>query len=367
MGNRLIRKLLSGFESPEEIFTADSGRLGKTAGVGSVTAGNIAAFDRWDEVDEILHESTRHGTSLLAVSDPDYPPLLREIYDAPPVLWIRGDPALLASPGLAVVGTRKFNLYGQNQAEIWSSRLAGSGLTVVSGLAYGIDTISHRAALGADGRTIAVLGSGINRIYPESNKGLAERIVESGGAVVSEFLPGTPPVPQNFPVRNRVVSGLSLGVLVIQSGMKGGSMITARTALDQNREVFVIPYNLEQKGGAGNNHLIQTGQGKLVQALDDILAEIAFTPDSIPAAGGGRNAKDYVLTKAQYQICSLLSGGGLQIDTLSEKTSRPAFDLFPLLLELEMEGVVVQQGGKYFRLNPDYSRHLDTAFSGGNK
>jgi DNA processing protein len=353
IGIQRIRQLLKYFESPEEIFKGNHRKIRQIDGLGPAIATEINRFHKWDDVDQILKQTERAGSQLISFNDYEYPPLLKQIYDAPPLLWVRGHPDVLSEDGIAVIGTRNADRYGRIQAEKWTEYLADHGLTVISGLAYGVDTIAHSIAVKRKSKTVAVLGSGINWIYPEQNVKLADRIIDCGGAVISEFPPGTKPDAGNFPVRNRIVSGLSLGVLVVQSGIKGGSMITARSALDQNREVFVIPHNLDQKQGDGNHYLIRTGQGKLVETIEDIFEELQIESAQSINDKKADVPKKWVsasLTDEQIHICKTLENGYSQIDQLAEETGKSTHELLPLLLELEMGGYVVQSAGKYFEL-----------------
>lgn len=338
--------------SASDIFRMHPDHIRRCRNTTPAIAVSISSFDRWHEVDDILERTEKADAKIITISDPEYPEKLRELYCYPSVLWVKGDTDALSNPGLAIVGTRNADRYGRKQAEAWSRRAVGAGLTVVSGLAYGVDTIAHESAVKSGGITTAILGSGIDRIYPASNRGLVREIISSGGAVATEFPPGTRPFPANFPRRNRIVCGLSLGVLVIQSDVRGGSMITARIALDENREVFVIPHSLEQNRGRGNNYLIKAGQGKLVQEMEDVLDEILFQPVSHPA-GYGKDVhtwRERSLTQEQKEICRTLSRGELQIDNIAEITGRQSFELLTQLLELEMDGIIVQRAGKYFEL-----------------
>lgn len=340
-------------EDASDLFRCSIRELTKTDGIGESVAGNLVRFSDWKQVDRILLQTEKSGARLIALDDEHYPELLRHIYDPPLILWIRGSSDALVTPGIGVVGTRRPGRYGLVQTVEWVKQLVNSSITVNSGLAYGVDTAAHREALDAGGKTVAVLGSGINVIYPGRNSGLAKRITEQGGALITEYLPDTPPDAVNFPGRNRIVSGMSHGVLVVESGIKGGSMITARYALDQNREVFVVPHPLGYPGGEGCNYLIRTGQGKLVQSPDDIFDEL-----SIGSSEAGRSShnrpkeawKKLELNPSQIEICEALSMGKLHIDTLCERLNLPGYKVLPVMLELEMRGAVRQSAGKYFEL-----------------
>ena len=352
-GLRRVKTILQATQVTDasDIFKMKLPDLLRIDGFGEHIAKNLTTFDGWKQVDKVLEKTEKCGAELLAFDDENYPPMLRHIFDPPPILWLKGDKTVLSSPGLAVIGTRQPGKYGLEQTAYWTKLLVQKNICINSGLAYGIDAKAHQTAVDANGKTVAVLGSGIDFIYPRKNSRLAEQILETGGAVLSEFPPGTAPDAVNFPARNRIVSGMSHGVLVVESGVKGGSMITARSALDQNREVFVVPHPLGYMKGEGCNYLIRTGQGKLIQSLADILDEISIQtepgPDSVEIKTGW---KDLELSKEGVEICILLEKKELHIDQLSEATGKSAFKLLPLLLELEMTGAVKQKAGKYFEV-----------------
>jgi len=257
LGAQRIRKLLQGVEHPQLIFRLKRHELESIRDIGPKTADDILTFNAWDEVDRILEKTDRIGAEIMTYWDDDYPALLRQIYDPPIMLWIRGDRKVLDTAAVSIVGTRKAGTYGRKMADRFATELVEQGLTIISGLAYGIDGVAHRATVKAGGKTVAVLGSGIDWIYPSDHKGLASEIIQTGGAVISEFPLGEAPEMGNFPVRNRIVSGMSLGTLVVASGIEGGSMITAKSALDQNREVFVIPHSIGHPNALGCNSLIK--------------------------------------------------------------------------------------------------------------
>lgn len=343
----------TGVEDPSELFNMKIPDLLRFDGFGEHIAKNFVEFDEWKKVDSILEQTEKTGAELISIDDPHYPPLLRHIFDPPLLLWVKGNKEVLISDGVAVVGTRRASKYGLSQAKEWAGKLTGAGLCVNSGLAYGVDAASHRAALESGGKTIAVLGSGIDVIYPAKNRGLALDIIKKGGAIITEFQPGAAPDAVNFPERNRIVSGMSHGTLVVESAVKGGSMITARSSLDQNREVFVIPHPLDSLGGQGCNYLIRTGQGKLVQSMDDILVEISVHTDSDPQKveeDTGKKWESLDLDELSKEICQLLTENELHIDQISEKIEKPVHALLPTLLDLEMKGAIKQKAGKYFEL-----------------
>ncbi|HLR33289.1 MAG TPA: DNA-processing protein DprA [Fodinibius sp.] len=359
LGAQRIRLLLQHVDHPQDIFRLDRGQLQTIYGIGPKTAEDIVSFDDWSRVDDILTKTERVGAKLMTYWDDEYPPLLREIYDPPILLWINGNREALRTDSIAIVGTRRAGQYGKEAAQHFARELTKEGLTVISGLAYGIDGAAHRATVEAGGCTVAVLGSGIDNIYPSKHKKLAADIVDSGGAVVSEFPLGTPPDAGNFPVRNRIVSGMSLGTLVAASGIDGGSMITAKLALDQNREVFVVPHPIGTPNSIGCNSLIQRGMGKLVQSAADILEEIEVHIDRQTGkqADGEKKAgaqsttwKSLDLDELSIRICKALEEDAIHIDHLAEQLEMKTHQLMPKLLELEMEGCIRQTAGKNFEL-----------------
>jgi DNA processing protein len=354
LGAQRIRLLLQSVEHPQLIFRLDRHELESIRGIGPKTANEVVTFNEWDEVDRILEKTENTGAEIMTYWDEDYPNLLREIYDPPLMLWIKGDRKVLDTEGIAIVGTRKAGKYALNMADKFARGLVEQGLTIVSGLAYGVDGAAHKATVEAGGKTVAVLGSGIDWIYPSDHKGLSSKIVETGGAVISEFPLGTAPEMGNFPVRNRIVSGMSLGALVVASGIDGGSMITAKSALDQNREVFVIPHPIGHPNAIGCNSLIKRGMGKLVQNVDDILSEVKvhITPkeDKVDSEPKEKNWKSRDLDELSTKICKTLEKNSLHIDNLAEQMEMETHQLMPKLLELEMEGCIRQTAGKNFEL-----------------
>lgn len=350
MGAQRITRLLKRYSEPERIFKSSYRELTRIEGIGDGTARQISNFNDWKRVDRIIEQSEKTNVWLLSYADENYPERLKHIYDPPVLIWGKGNQQALNKPGIAIIGTRNPGPYGREMAEDFTRSLRGKGLSIISGLAYGIDTIAHRVCCEQGGVTVGVMGSGIDWIYPSSNKKLVERMLENDGALITEFPPGTKPDAGNFPVRNRVVSGLSLGVLVIESGVTGGSMITARLALDQGREVFVIPHPANTKTGEGCNVLIQRGHGKLVQNVDDVLIEIDVYVDAGKSAAPVSGWKNATLSKQETTVCSSLENGDKHIDELSEETGLPGHKLLPVLLNLEMQGLVKALAGKRFKI-----------------
>jgi len=268
MGPTRCRRAVRQLGSAERVFHAS---LTELEGVGMPPEAAQFCFDgrAWAAAIDEEGRVNEQQASFLTPQDADYPERLLEIYDPPPVLWVRGDARLLARPGIAVVGTRQPTPYGSGMAEMLSRDLARRGMLIMSGMARGIDSCAHKGALEAGGATVAVWGTGIDVIYPKENKRLAEQIIAQGGAIVSEFPLGTFPAPQNFPIRNRTLSGMSIGVLVVEAGEYSGTRITARCALDQGRDVYAVPGNATNKNAWGPNTLIKQG-AKLTVTWEDI-------------------------------------------------------------------------------------------------
>lgn len=356
LGAKRIKQLIQQFPDVTRIFSLSRAELRSVEGIGEASALSILSFDNWAEVEAILKRTQVLKANILTIADRKYPSLLKQIYDPPPVLWYKGNVDALARKGVAIVGTRNTTAYGRKMAKKFASELAENGWAINSGLAYGIDAIAHQAAVDANSVTVAVLGSGIDYLYPTSHTALANQIINKGGAVITEFPPGTKPDAGNFPVRNRVVSGLSYGVLVIESGIQGGSIITADLALDQNREVFALPHSLENPSGTGCNYLIKTGAAKLVQTVDDILEELpgevihSKKEEGLPAKETISNWRTLELDELSQKICALLEQGEQQVDAIGDSLEVGTSQLLVTLLQLEMQGVVVQKAGKIFSL-----------------
>jgi DNA processing protein len=276
------------------------------------------------------------GLHLIAWNDASYPAALSVIVDPPPVLWVRGNPAVLTSRAVAIVGSRAGSPYGLAVAERLAADLAGGGIVVVSGLARGIDSAAHRGALAGKGTTVAVLGCGADVIYPAEHRELARQI-ETGGAIVSELVPGTPPQKQFFPLRNRIISGLSRAVLIVEAGEKSGSLITARCALDQGREVLAVPGNVLTARNRGGHALLKDG-AKIVESAVDILEELG-----LPSRGTRRGAEP-----EDPVLAGLPAGESCDLDALAERTGLASSRLLPRLFELELAGLVRRVGGGRF-------------------
>lgn len=341
IGGETQRKLLAAFGLPEAIFAA--GRSAVRGVIGDKAADLLFDSDVSEAVAQALAWAKAPEHHLLTLADAGYPPRLLETPDPPNVLYVRGDPALLATPAIAIVGSRNATPGGVQTAEAFAKALAAGGLTIVSGLALGIDAAAHRGALAARGKTVAVIGTGIDRLYPARNRDLALAIAEHG-AIVSEFPLGTPALAANFPRRNRIISGLSRGVLVVEAAPQSGSLITARLGAEQGREVFAIPGSIHSPVARGCHQLIKQG-AKLVETAQDILEELRWaTPMPLAATDAPANSDDPLLAALGHDPCSL--------DDLAARTGRPADDLLGALLTLELDGrIATLPGNRYQRLN----------------
>jgi len=359
VGSVAFRNLLSVYGSPRRVFEAALPELEQAAGLNHKTARNIKEFRGWERARTELDRAEREGVSIVTCEDPAYPERLRRIYDPPPLLYIKGSLDAADIP-VAVVGSRNASPYGRYVTERLCRELAQRGVTVVSGLARGIDTCAHRGALAGRGRTIAVMGCGIDVIYPPENRKLHGEIASSG-AVVTEFPFGTEPDRPHFPARNRIISGLSLGVLVVEAGEKSGSLITARCALDQNREVFAVPGSIDLPGSRGTNKLLRQG-AKLVENVEDILEEILpqlecptasrpATTEGLSSRAGGVPADKpglEVLTDQESRLLGFITEKPQDADTLINRTGLAAAEALSLLLSLELKGYIRQLPGKRF-------------------
>jgi DNA processing protein len=358
LGPTRARKLVEHFGNPEAVFHASLTELEGT-GIKAVSAQSIATGKSAELAQEEIARANAAAATVVTLEDPRYPSRLKEIYDPPLVLYTRGNPDVLMQPGIAMVGTRHPTPYGSGMAERLACDLATQGLTIISGMARGVDTASHRGAIAARGRTIAVFGTGVDVIYPKENSRLSEQILSFGGALISEFPMGSEAFPQNFPIRNRILSGMSVGVLVLEAAEYSGTRITARCALEQNREVFAVPGNVTNKNSWGPNTLIKQG-AKLVATWEDVWEDLpaevklALTPPPSPESGGTTSASlfpDEGLPPHEKRILSLLKADeATHIDELVERleTEMSSSEIFAALFELELSGKVRQMPGKNF-------------------
>lgn len=296
----------------------------------------------------VLARATQQRVTPVAWSDAAYPPALAAIHDPPPLLWVRGDAACLLHPAVAIVGSRAGTPYALAMAERLAGDLAAAGVLVVSGLARGVDSAAHRSALAAGGRTAAVLGSGVDVAYPREHAALADDVAR-GGAVVSELAPGTRPLPWFFPLRNRIISGLSRAVVVIEAGEKSGSLITARCALEQGRDVLAVPGNVLTGRNRGGHALLRDG-AKIVESADDILDELGLgpmnPPTSLVASEPGTASRRQ--TSRDPVLEALVPGEACDLDGISARSGLSTARVLPRLFELEMQGLIRRAGGGRF-------------------
>lgn len=342
-----FKKLVERFGDARKAFSASESDLGRVPGLGRKGIRGLLRFSGWDEVRKELHCAFDAGIEVLPYDDPDYPPRLRAIADPPSFLYVKGEIRPEDANAIAVVGSRNASPYGLKMARDLCHALAALGFTVVSGMARGIDGQAHEAALSAGGRTIAVLGSGADVVYPREHKALYQRIGENG-AVISEFPLGTPPLAQNFPYRNRLISGLALGVVVVEATEKSGSLITARLALEQGREVFAVPGEAGRSRSRGTHGLIRQG-AKLVEGVEDILEEVApqlvgalkkdARGPALRAAGLGADAQ---------RVLELIGAEALHVDEIAERSGLSPARVLEILLRLEIDGLLQQLPGKRF-------------------
>lgn len=337
--------LMEKFGSPEKAMKASIAELTSIPGISRRLAENLrSAFFLPDAPhEEEIRLAKREGVRIIGLGMPEYPELLSRIPDPPPILYVKGD---LPSDAVAVaiIGSRNASRYGLENAFSIAGDLARSSLLVVSGLARGIDAAAHEGALAAGGKTIAVLGSGLGRIYPPENGKLAEKIAENG-ALISPFAMKTPPDAMNFPARNRIISGLSLGVAVIEAAERSGSLITARLAAEQGREVFALPGNVRSGKSTGSHRLLKEG-ACLVESAEDILNELQILPRSIPKNIPVEEKNSLALPETT--VLKALDSYPVHIDTLAFQTGIAAGRLSAILLTLELQGMVVQHPGKHF-------------------
>lgn len=353
VGNVTFPALVDKFVSLPAIFTTPAPQLATTPGISKKTAAAIACFKGWDKIKRELDRTIKAGIRIITYQDELYPAKLRNIYDRPAFIYVKGN-LTKDEINIAMVGSRLASTYGKYTTERISRELAIKGITIVSGLARGIDAAAHRGALTGQGRTIAVMGSGLDVIYPPENKKLFAEIVQRG-AVISEYQLGTPPLANNFPARNRIISGMSYGVVVVEAGEKSGSLITARLALEQGREVFAVPGSIDYAGARGTNKLIKQG-AKLIENIDDILEDIlpqiertaplaASSTESFGAIPPPITAK---LSAIEQVIIDLVSTNHLHVDEIIAATALSPADALSSLMSLELKGIIQQHPGKFF-------------------
>ncbi|CAN2048101.1 DNA processing protein [Candidatus Magnetomoraceae bacterium gMMP-13] len=353
IGNHIFKRLIDYFKSPDNVFRAPKQELAKIEGMNQRILYNLKKYRIPQSVYKDLALARQKGFSVISMEDPDYPALLKEIPDPPPVLYVYGK-LRAQSHHIAVVGSRNATKYGISSSVRLCKELSNKGLTIVSGMARGIDTAAHEGTLFARGRTIAVLGSGLDVVYPAENRGLFHRIAKNG-AVISEFPMKAKPEAFHFPMRNRIISGISLGIIVVEAGKRSGSLITARMAMEQNREVFAVPGSIHSLMSTGPHNLIKNG-AKLTENAQDVIEEI------LPAARGlfedfsSKSRKKEPpkvrqlppLSEDEKKVWDALKFDPVHIDILVRSLSIEAASLSGILLQLELKGLVNQAPGKLF-------------------
>ena len=345
MGPVRLRKLLEVFENPHRILLAKTNELNEIDGIGNEIASSITHWEDQIDLPSELNRITEFGAEVFTQQSTEYPPLLREIHNPPIVLYVWGKLSERDRHAIGIVGSRRTSHYGLECAKKLSYQLAYAGITVVSGLARGIDTAAHQGALAAKGRTVAVLGSGLNHLYPPENQRLAEKIAESG-AVISEFSMDTNADTQTFPIRNRIVSGWGSGLLVVEAGLNSGALITANQAVEQGRSVYAVPGQIDRPTAIGSNRLIQQG-AKLVTGAGDILDDMQILfpvkPILMPSA-----PRAELLQTDERRIYDSITDKETPIDEIIAKTNLPPGIVSSTLLTLEMKRFVKQLPGQYF-------------------
>lgn len=341
-----------------DVLHSDVEELMQISGIGESLARQMHHFLHHAETRESalasaekqIAELPRHHAELITILDPDYPVLLKEIYDPPPLLFVRGKLPDSNQPGLAVVGTRYASQYGKQVTALLCRDLANCGVVVFSGLAYGIDMAAHTATLENGGKTVAVLASGVETIYTDPKGKLWPKIIENG-ALISEEWFGSELTPGKFPKRNRIISGITSGTIVVESDLKGGSLITAASALEQNREVFAVPGSIFSRTSRGTNRLIQQGSAKAVMSVDDILTELGpqFLENCAAKSASQGSSQPGTLTPTEQIIVQCMEREPIHIDTLAVASAIDVSSLLVHLFELELKAAVVQLPGQFFQ------------------
>lgn len=358
IGNLLFKRLLDRYKSPNGVFHATVNDLQTVQGISHRLALSIKNNTLPETWAKDAQSALENGCRILVMTDPEYPSLLREIPDPPPYLFVRG--RIPDMPAVAVVGSRGASRYGLDNSRNLSAELSRAGFLVVSGLARGIDTAAHEGALESNCPTVAVLGNGLCGVYPPENTRLAQRISETG-ALISEFPFFAPPDARNFPMRNRIISGMSLGTLVVEAAQKSGSLITARLAAEQNREVFAVPGSIRSFKSSGTHSLLKQG-AKLVETIQDIIEELPVSKSMAMVStdrhdsdsGGLENLKKkFNLDFKDLSVLKVLDSYPVHIDDIFQKVSMEPGLLSGILLKLELLGIVDQSPGKLFSLNED--------------
>lgn len=347
VGSTIIQKLLNFFGSAEEALIASYEELSKVMGLSPGVCHKIVSQRHKVPLKEELSLIEQHACQVITIHDSSYPERLKAIFDPPQILYVKGQLAPQDALAIAIVGSRRATSYGRMMSEKLSEELASKGFIIISGFARGIDSAAHRGAINAGGETIAVMGNGLSIVYPPENARLMEEII-ANGAVISEFPIKTPPLGANFPRRNRVISGLSLGTLIVEASEKSGSLITAKFALEQGREVFAVPGEISSRMSKGTNYLIKQGAA-LVETVDDILDALSLdlpkTPKGSPQM---ETPPDIKLGDDEQIIWDLLSQKPRHIDEIARASELPLSKISSVLVMLELKGIIQQLPGKQF-------------------
>ena len=346
IGNIAFRSLLDKFCDPERVFEATVSELSKVRGIRKEVALDIASKNIDGDPREEIRRAEDAGVRIITFYDPAYPQMLKDIYDPPMILYVKGEDIPSTTTFIAMVGSRNPTHYGTKAAEKIAQGLARRGIGVVSGMARGIDSSSHWGCLEGRGFTIAVLGTGIDVAYPASNKKLREHIIRKG-ALISEFSMGTPPAPVNFPIRNRIISGLSRGIVVVEATKKSGSLITASAALDQGREVFAVPGSIDSFKSTGCHFLIKQGAG-LIENSDDILEQLGLNNPYVPKTDTFTQGTPPPMDESHTKIYEVIGDYPIHIDQIVRLTNLEPKKVSGILMRMELMGIVRQIPGKMF-------------------
>ena len=347
MGPVRLRKLLQVYQEPQQVLSAKSADLRRVEGIGNEVADQISNWETLVDLNAELKRISDFGATIITQNSPEYPRSLREIHAPPIVLYVWGKIEERDQHAIGIIGSRKTTHYGSESAKKLAYQIAYAGLTIVSGLARGIDTAAHHGALAAKGRTIAVIGSGLSRLYPPENQALAEKISSGQGAVISEFSMEIEPDRQTFPMRNRIISGWSHGILVVEAGLNSGALITASQALEQGRSVYAVPGHINAPSAMGSNRLIQQG-AKLVMDASDVLDDLQILlPETKPSREAAARPLP-PLSAEERQVYDAIETSETPIDQIAAKCDLPSATVSSTLLQLELKRLVKQLPGKYF-------------------
>ncbi len=358
IGYSRYKTLLEHFGNVSKCFDSSIKELSSMPGIGDALAAIILGWEKLVDLKKELSIVERGGAKIYTIIDGGYPEQLKETQDAPLCLYVRGDMSCDFNSTIAVVGSRKMTMYGKEATELIASQLSYAGWTVVSGLAYGVDAAAHQAVVNAKGKTIGVLGGGLAKFHPQDHVNLARNMIECGGGVLSEFPMECSPTRRSFPMRNRVISGLSKGVIVTEAGLQSGALITVDFALEQNRMIFAIPGRINNPTSQGCNRLIKNG-AKLVESVEDIFEEFEFLPgfekpniiDTQGSQASQPVQKNQILSDDEKKIVGIIANDEKGIDLIAGETGLPIGKLLALLQQLEIKKIIKQLPGKVYKIN----------------